>query len=160
MAFRRKAAKPQPVPGDYFRTNPGGRSVCKAYTAPPSIRGHCICQLAKGIYIGPVSQVEISADFVTIEVRGYWINVWSAVCNAHFAEKVPQQTVDYWVHCGWQHEWPRRGVGPRYEQATYTYICASTCGYRIVSKVELHECTPCGRCDGAMNEFFGFVGSE
>ena len=48
----------------------------------------------------------IRDSFVTIEVRGYWTNVWSADRNAHFAKKVPQQTVDYWVHCGWQLEWP------------------------------------------------------
>ena len=95
--------RPRPAPGDYFLTNRYGRSCCRAYTAPPAIRGRLICSITQGTYLGPVNQVEVSAIFVTIEVRGYWINVWAAEGNAHFARKVPQRTVDSWVHRGWHH---------------------------------------------------------
>jgi len=97
------APPPQPVPGDYFFTNPSGRSVCKAYTAPPRIRGQYICTIAKGTYLGPVTAVESTADYVTIEVRGYWINIYAKINNAHFARRVRRICVQHWVQWGWHH---------------------------------------------------------
>ena len=67
----------QPDIGDYYLTNPWGCSVCRAYDMPPSLRGKKICTIAKGTYLGPVTTVESTKDFVTIEVRGYWINIFA-----------------------------------------------------------------------------------
>ena len=39
----------------------------------------CYC-IAPGTCIGPVEDCESSREFVTIRVRGYWINVWRAHC--------------------------------------------------------------------------------
>ena len=104
MPMTQYAPPPQPAAGDYYLTNHSGRSVCKAYTAPPRIGGKYICTIAKGTYLGPVTAVEITVDFVTIEVRGYWINIWSKINNAYFARRVRRVCVQHWVQCGWHHD--------------------------------------------------------
>ena len=65
----------------YFVTEPPpSRIVCKAYSEPPGHGGRYITSIAKGSFLGPVDQwAEYStADgvFVTVQIRGWWINVW------------------------------------------------------------------------------------
>ena len=99
----RARRRPTAELGDYFFTRPFGRSICKAYTAPPRVGGHYICTIAKGTYLGPVTTVEVFGDFVSIEVRGYWINISSGKNNAVFAWKVPHEEVQSWERWGWHH---------------------------------------------------------
>ena len=49
--------------------------------------------LRAATYLGPVTSVEITADFVTIEVGGYRVTIWSQINNAHFARRVPPACV-------------------------------------------------------------------
>ena len=94
---------PSILPGDYVRTNIGGLSRCKAYDAPPRVLGNYICTIDQGTYLGPIRDIELSNSHLTILVRGYWINIWSADNNAHFARKVDRAEIQEWAARGWQH---------------------------------------------------------
>jgi len=96
-------APPSVLPGDYFRTNIGGSSRCKAYDAPPRVVGQYICTIAPGTCLGPVRDVELSNSHLTILVQGYWINIWCSTNNAYFASKVDRAEIQQWEARGWQH---------------------------------------------------------
>ena len=71
--------EPRPVieTGCYFKTRgPDSRIVCKAYTRPPGKGGKFITRISKETFLGPVERYEHSREFATIEVDGWWINVW------------------------------------------------------------------------------------
>ena len=113
---------PMPVPppfvqtGDYFRTRGGYTSIrCKAYKVPPwrrhRPRDNYITTIAPGTYLGPVEEFGYSPWFVTIQVRGYWINVWGAEYpysdyRYHFADRVAPDNVAQWEANGWYHIHP------------------------------------------------------
>ena len=78
---------------------------CKAYTAPPNSGGRYICTIEPSTYLGPVERVLVSNVFVTILVRGYWINVWKARVGGFgnsFAYLVDEDLLFSWHLRGWQ----------------------------------------------------------
>ena len=93
--------------GDYFVSRRLPTSIrCKAYSEPPIHDcGSYITTLGPGTYFGPVECVEYSPLFITVLVRGYWINVsrWRADgSSVQFAHRVPRSEVDMWRAHGWQ----------------------------------------------------------
>ena len=115
--------EPRPVieTGCYFKTRgPDSRIVCKAYTRPPGKGGKYITSISKGAFLGPVGAYEHSREFATIEVDGWWINVWKkdkryrcsgisfTAPGIHFASKVTEQEMAVWEERGWRHSHPRR----------------------------------------------------
>ena len=76
------------------------RIRCKAYDAPPRVRGTYRTTIEPSTTLGPVEAVEHRGDFVTILVRGYWINVWKN--GIPFAFAVCPDVVDEWRSNGWQ----------------------------------------------------------
>ena len=101
--------------GDYVRTRDAPtRTVCRAYTAPPDVchrslriygGGAYLATLAPGTYLGPIEDLCVSARFVTILVREFWINVW--LCSpvgqrgACLALRIPSAEVAMWKAQGW-----------------------------------------------------------
>ena len=63
--------------GDYVVTKELPTGIrCKAYTQPPSQGDGIYLQtFPPGTRLGPVEQVEKTADFVTIRVEEFWINI-------------------------------------------------------------------------------------
>ena len=108
--------EPRPVieTGCYFKTRgPDSRIVCKAYTRPPGKGGKFITRISKETFLGPVERYEHSREFATIEVRGWWINVWKkgnerhpqhATSGISFARKVDQEVISSWENLGWRHQ--------------------------------------------------------
>ena len=85
--------------GQYYRTRPRWSKVrCVAYDAPP-FDGRYITTISPGTTLGPVENYLQTAQFTTICVRGYWINVWRE--GVHFAHRVPSREVRYWKSRGW-----------------------------------------------------------
>ena len=102
---------PQVETGDYFQTKWWGRSRCKAYTAPPSTAGgRYICTLAQETFLGTVISYELNGRYLSIEVRGYWINVWDGWNQASFAHGVSRQEVESWEQMGWYHSQAQQGT--------------------------------------------------
>ena len=99
----RNGQPPEVATGDYFRTRGSGSSRCKAYSAPPGIGGRYICTVEQGIYLGPVGEYELTDRYLTIEVRGYWINVFDCSNQVSFAHRVPRQEIAAWEQKGWCH---------------------------------------------------------
>ena len=96
--------RPQIATGDYVRSLTFGQTRCVAYTAPPSVGGARLTSIAQGTFLGPVAQWEQTSEFTSIEVRGWWINIWAARPRPKlFATVVPPDTVDGWVARGWHH---------------------------------------------------------
>ena len=101
--------RPEPVQGQYWRTKTHATIRCKAYTCPPlpEAGGRWICTITPGTTLGPVETWLSSESYVTILVRGYWINVWCSTSPrgtpVHFAIPVPQQEVAGWATRGWEH---------------------------------------------------------
>ena len=127
--------------GDYVRTKPLPTAiVCKAYTAPPSSvaypgsglsisGGEFITSFSPDTYLGPITAIEITRDFVTVQLHGdHWVNIWrydplfacedcgapmgmcfcpseyaSAFVGVWYARKVDASEVKGWVLRGWQH---------------------------------------------------------
>ena len=95
-------ARPQVETGDYVRTLPVGKTRCVAYTAPPSVGGARITSISQGTYLGPVGQWEQTPAFTSVEVRGYWVNVWASQPRPKlFASVVPREVVNAWIAQGW-----------------------------------------------------------
>ena len=101
----RAMARPEPFVGQYWCTYAKNR--CKAYTAPPLLGagGQKICTIQPGVTLGPVENWVSTPQYVTILVRGYWINVWCSSSprgNAvFFAHPVPVREVEGWKRHGW-----------------------------------------------------------
>ena len=110
--------RPDPCIGTYFVTPKFWSSIrCKAYTEPPlpDCAGSYITTLASGTYFGPAEEIVTTKTFVTILVRGYWINVWRindfprltgpwtfSDLGTAFARHVPKETVASWRARGWR----------------------------------------------------------
>ena len=62
-----------------------------------------MCTLAQGTFLGPVISYELNGIYLSIEVRGYWINVWDGWDKASFAHRVSTQEVESWERMGWYH---------------------------------------------------------
>ena len=102
-------ARPQVETGDYVRSLTVGQTRCVAYTAPPSVGGARITSIAQGTYLGPVGQWEQTPAFTSVEIRGWWINIWASQPRPKlFATVVPTDTVAGWVTQGWHHRELRR----------------------------------------------------
>ena len=88
---------------NYYQTKELPTNIrCKAYTKPPRCGdGVYITTISPGTYLGPVENYDVTAEYATILVRGYWINV--RYCGVKFADKVPDATVQGWYRMGWRH---------------------------------------------------------
>ena len=101
--------RPEVFAGQYWvtRSEKNTKIRCKAYTAPPLPgAGGCeICVIQPGTSLGPVANWVSTPRYVTILVRGYWINVWCSSSprgNAvFFARPVPVRVVEAWKLRGW-----------------------------------------------------------
>ena len=106
--------RPSIETGDYFCTRQLPTRVrCVAYTAPPP-NGRRITVISPGTFLGPVGCYRHIEKYSTIEVRGYWINVWRADANGDgrpvwFASKVPKDVVSQLCEHGWYHDARSRG---------------------------------------------------
>ena len=93
-----------PAVGDYYRTRGGHTRIrCKGYSAPPTVGGRWLGTCAPGTYLGPVEEFVSGCGFVTILVRGWWINISSEEGGrlVHFAYRVPPHEVLAWRRAGW-----------------------------------------------------------
>ena len=105
-AFPRNAPRPEVAHGDYLLTKPAPTAiVCKAYDQPfPA--GSYITRIASGTYLGPVEEFLHTPTFVTVLVKGYYINIWrrkpSSTRGVTFAAVVAKPFVDSWIRAGWQ----------------------------------------------------------
>ena len=97
--------------GDYFRCRCLPTSVrVKAYSEPPGGAGHYLTTLAPGTYFGPVEMVIQNHGFITVLVRGYWMNVGKFDGDdpmgryVSFAFVVSPRDVRSWEKFGWQHQ--------------------------------------------------------
>ena len=62
--------------GDYFRSKRLPTKVrVKAYSEPPGGGGYYLTTLEPGTYFGPAERVVENHGFVTVLVRGFWMNV-------------------------------------------------------------------------------------
>ena len=87
--------------GTYFVTKPLPTKIrCKAYDMPVMFGGEHICTFDPGTYLGPVEAFTSTPDFMTICVRGYWINVWGF--GQPYARLVDWTEVEAWRLQGWQ----------------------------------------------------------
>ena len=106
--------RPLPRKGNYCQCKPlPTRIRCKAYDVPPSVGirsgkdPHTV--MKPGEYLGPVEEMEHTPTFVSILVKGYWINIWRADGKGikakgkgvDFASIVDEVTVARWVLNGW-----------------------------------------------------------
>ena len=90
--------------GDYVRTKPPPTRIrCKGYSAPPDVGGIHLGTCAPGTYLGPVEEVTSGRGFITILVRGWWINVSSdeGGRRVHFATRVQPRERSAWARAGW-----------------------------------------------------------
>ena len=102
--------RPEVFAGQYWvtRSEKNTKIRCKAYTAPPlrGAGGCVICAIQPGTSLGPVENWVSTPRYVTLLVRGYWINVWCSSSprgNAvFFARPVPLQKVEAWKLRGWE----------------------------------------------------------
>ena len=96
--------------GNYYRTGGGLPSDrVKAYTLPPlpGAPGQYICTLGNGITIGPVERVFESRVYISVLVRGYWMNLAKIGRDGTqywFAMKVHDQEVQQWKANGWRED--------------------------------------------------------
>ena len=111
-----RCGAPQIHLGDYVRTRVAPtKTVGRAYTAPPDVRhrtlelrggGAHIVTIAPGTYLGPIEDFAISGRFLSILVRGYWVNIWIRPMHgergATIACKAPAWEVEEWRANGWQ----------------------------------------------------------
>ena len=93
--------------GDYFRSRCVPTHVrVRAYSAPPPL-GHLLATLEPGTYFGPVEAVNQTDLFITVLVRGFWMNVAkrhrSGTYLTWFAFKVSDAEIEVWERKGWQH---------------------------------------------------------
>ena len=100
-----------PTVGDWYQSVPGRTPIrCIGYSAPfdPETKsgGEYLGEMSPGTYFGPVERYDVTNVFVSVLVRGWWINVWKAADgrrpDTSFAFKVPDETIADWKRRGWQ----------------------------------------------------------
>ena len=72
---------------------------CKAYDGPPGIGrgGNFIKVFKPGTFLGPINQIVRSWEFETIEVDGWWINIWGMRRGTGTVYAVPvSDDAGYW----------------------------------------------------------------
>ena len=107
--------RPWPQIGGYVQTKRHPTRIrCKAYTAPPGgDGGDLITTIDPGTSLGPIEDVQHTSLFVTIMVKGWWINIWHWRNNPHelmtnniginYATVYEQADIDEWEQHGWRH---------------------------------------------------------
>ena len=101
--------RPAVQTGDYVRTAGGHTLIrCRAYRCPPPFGGRSHTTIAPGTFLGPVACFQNAPDFVTIEVRGYWVNIWKAKHpgsehGISFAKISEKRELQKWEERGWHH---------------------------------------------------------
>ena len=108
------AARPFPRPGDYIQARPPPtRVVVKGYSAPPSMKGNYVGTVPPGVCVGPIMDTEHSAQFVTVLIDEWWINVWAAKplpkhgnsrrfsSGVDYARVITQDEACAWQRNGW-----------------------------------------------------------
>ena len=103
--------RPWPQIGGYVQTKRHPTRIrCKAYTAPPvGDGGDLITTILPGTSLGPIQDVQQTPLFVTIQVKGWWINIWrsrnSVTHNLgiNYATVYEQADIDDWERHGWRH---------------------------------------------------------
>ena len=96
---------PSVAPGHYLVTKQLPTAIrCKAYTHPlVNGGGEYITTIDPGTTIGPVEEVRFTGQFLSVLIRGYWINVWAADRGGvMFAYRVPEGIVRGWRARGWR----------------------------------------------------------
>ena len=94
--------------GDYFKTHGAtAASRVKAYSAPPlpPASGRYLTTLSPDTVIGPLELVLDTGEFVSVLVKGYWMNLAKSTSDGHeawFARRVPDHTVQRWRRNGWR----------------------------------------------------------
>ena len=73
------APRPSVRLGEWVQTVDHKTIRCKAYDGPPGIGGggKFITVIEPCTYLGPINQIVRSWEFETIEVDGWWINIWA-----------------------------------------------------------------------------------
>ena len=105
-AFPQDGPRPEVAHGDYLLTKPAPTTiVCKAYDQPfPD--GAFIAIIAPGTYLGPVEEFLHTETYVTVLVKGYWINIWrrkpGSTSGVTFATVIARPVVHSWIRAGWQ----------------------------------------------------------
>ena len=99
-----------PVVGSWFRTTHG----CRGYDALPEGRLGADRRLIASewwmptdTYIGPVTEVKGTAMYVSVLVKGWWIDVWIRTrgnngLGAMFANQVTETERQAWRDRGWR----------------------------------------------------------
>ena len=64
-----------------------------------------------GTYLGPVEKVEVGCGFLTVQVQGFWVNIWAAnmrrapirgeMHGTNYAKVVPRAVAQRWKRSGW-----------------------------------------------------------
>ena len=105
-AFPRNAPRPEVTHGDYLLTKPAPTTiVCKAYDQPfPA--GTYITSISPGTSLGPVEEFLHTETFVSVLIKGYWINIWhrnrGSSRGVDFAAVIAKPIVESWIRAGWQ----------------------------------------------------------
>ena len=94
--------------GDYFRSRCLPTTVrVNAYSEPPGCGGYYLATLEPGTYFGPAERVVQNHGFITVLVRGFWLNVGkfdgrgAYIRYVPFAYEVPRREVRSWKTRGW-----------------------------------------------------------
>ena len=95
--------------GSWWRTmSATWRGRCTGYSDPPEARpaGRFLGEIPADTYIGPVTKVKVSARYVTIFVKGWWIDVWERTTikglGTRFAKQVTETERQAWTDRGWR----------------------------------------------------------
>ena len=84
------------------------RGRCTGYSEPPGTRpaGRYLGEIPPNTYIGPVTEVKVNAMYVTILVKGWWIDVWERTneegLGTYFATQVSETERQAWRDRGWR----------------------------------------------------------
>jgi hypothetical protein len=109
--------RPAPVRGDWARRVANVGTV-RFWFYSPSIgvehRPPGRCTVRQGDFLGPVHEVQVTRQFVSIRVPYpefpsllVWVNIWSSrnhlgvLCGVAYCRVVPPQEHEHWVRRGW-----------------------------------------------------------
>ena len=101
---------PLVTPGDYMVSIQHSKIRCVAYTDPPSIGGAKIATIPQGTYLGPIEKIEFCCGFLTVQVQGFWVNIWAAnmrpapirgeMNGINYAKVIPRAEAQRWERAG------------------------------------------------------------